>query len=440
MKKFLITLLVFSFVLLPLTAQSKAGKRGSDSGGGGVEIVDARSEVIGQFKEAHALIIGESDYINTKFWRRLPGVKEDAVAIKKLFEEQGFNVETINNANSLNLRNGIINFLDKYGYKEDARLVLYYAGHGETLDLDGRRMGYIVPVDAPSSLNDRNQINNDFLQKAVPMTQFEAWAVQYRSRHILFVFDSCFAGSVFRSQGAEPPAINRLINYPVRQFITSGDANEQVPDVSIFRKEFEHAIRNGAADLNNDNYISGTELGLYLYDKVSNYMNGKQNPRVGKLNNTNLDKGDFIFFTGKPSDRTPPLPSNGSVITEEYIRKVGSSATLTFSGEIPEAREKQTISSGLRTAMQNLKINLEFTENSNEASAYNFTVIIYKTHLPSGLLQAEVTITFSGNGRVLWQTNPYYITETDDTWIARRISERLRADQEFFNKINEIVR
>jgi len=25
-------------------------------------------------------------------------------------------------------------------------------------------------------------------------------------------------------------------------------------------------------------------------------MNGKQNPRVGKLNDTNLDKGDFIFF------------------------------------------------------------------------------------------------------------------------------------------------
>jgi hypothetical protein len=101
----------------------------------------------------------------------------------------------------------------------------------------------------------------------------------------------------------------------VRQFITSGDADEQVPDESIFRRELEHALRNGAADLNNDGYVSGTELGLYLYDSVSNYMNGRQNPRVGKLNDTNLDKGDFIFVTGNPlavavTGQTPSAPAH----------------------------------------------------------------------------------------------------------------------------------
>jgi len=437
MKKICIALLVLWCVLPPLTAQTTAGKRGSDDGGGAVEIVDASGTVVGQFKEAHALIIGESDYINISSWRKLPGVKEDAAAVKKLFEEQGFNVETLDNANGLNLRNGIINFLDKYGYKEDSRLIVYYAGHGETVDLDGRRMGYIVPIDAPSSMINRNQINNDFLQKAIPMTQFEAWAVQYRSRHILFIFDSCFAGSVFRSQGAEPPAINRLINYPVRQFITSGDANEEVPDESIFRKELEHAIRNAAADLNGDGYVSGTELGLYLYDKVSNYMKGKQNPRVGKLNNTNLDKGDFIFITGKPQTPTGTTQTQGG--QSGYSNKNSRSVTVNFTGDTLVTRDKQTITSGLRTAMQNNKVNLNLIDNAKEEMPYNFNVIIYITNLPSGLLQAEVTITFSNNGRVLWQTNPYYITETTETLIARRISERLRADQAFFNKINEFV-
>jgi formylglycine-generating enzyme required for sulfatase activity len=275
-------ILILLFSVAPVRAQSRGGE---------LEIVDHGGGVVGRFTNAHALVIGESEYNNG--WRRLPGVKKDVASIKKLFEEQGFTVETIEDANSRNLERGITNFLDRYGYESDARIILYFAGHGATVDLGGRRMGYIIPVDAPPARN-----SGDFLQAAIPMTQFETWAKKYTSRHILFIFDSCFAGSVFRSQASAPPAISRLINQPVRQFITSGDADEEVPDESIFRREFEHALRNGAADMNGDGYVSGTELGLYLFDRVSNYMNGRQNPRVGKLNDTNLDKGDFIFTTG----------------------------------------------------------------------------------------------------------------------------------------------
>jgi formylglycine-generating enzyme required for sulfatase activity len=287
--------------------------------GGDLEIVAPNGTVVGSFSQAYALVIGESEYTNG--WKRLPGVKEDVVAVTKLFQEQGFNVETIEDANGRNLRNGITAFLDKYGYNQDARIVLYFAGHGATINLNGRKMGYIVPVDAPPAGN-----SGDFLQSVIPMTQFESWARQYSSRHILFIFDSCFAGSVFRSQGSTPPAINRIISQPVRQFITSGDADEEVPDESIFRRELEYALRNGAADMNNDGYVSGTELGLYLIDRVTNYMNGSQNPRIGKLNDTNLDKGDFVFNVRTSS---PPGPANmvripggtftmGSPRTEDY--------------------------------------------------------------------------------------------------------------------------
>jgi len=292
MKKICIALLVLCCVLPLLTAQTQTGKRGSDEGwGGAVEFIDARGDVIGELKESHALIIGESDYINTQAWRRLPGVKEDVTALKKLFTEQGFNVETVENANINNLKNGITNFLDKYAYNPDARIIVYFAGHGATLDIDGSKRGYIVAIDAPQARN-----SGDFLQKVIPMSDFESWARKYTSRHILFMFDSCFAGTVFRSQGSTPPAISRLISQPVRQFITSGGANETVDDDSKFRKEFENALRNGAADSDKDGYITGTELGLYLYNQVSNYTNGEQNPRVEKLKDTNLDKGDFVFF------------------------------------------------------------------------------------------------------------------------------------------------
>jgi len=319
-KNLLLTLLALVGIVLPLAAQ----QRGVGLEGGAVEVVDARGEVVAQFTESHALVMGESEYTNG--WRRLPGVKEDVAAIKKLFEEQGFNVETIVDANSRNLKNGITNFLDKYAYNPNARIILYFAGHGATVDLgDGRIMGYIVPVDAPLSSN-----NSNFLQAAIPMFQFEAWAREYTSRHILFIFDSCFAGTVFRSQGSAPPAINHLIGQRVRQFITSGTAKEEVPDVSIFRKELEYALRDAAADSNKDGYVSGTELGLYLYDKVSNNSNGKQNPTIGKLKDTDLDKGDFIFIVSsgglsggiKPPPPPPPPPGENGYFIGTWVATV----------------------------------------------------------------------------------------------------------------------
>jgi len=330
MKKLLIIFLISFCAILPLSAQQRGGSNES----GIVEIVDASGKVVGQFKGAYALVIGESEYTNG--WRRLPGVKEDIVAVKKLFLEQGFNVETIENADSHNLKNGIINFLDNYAYEKDNRIIVYYAGHGETIDRTiGGRMGYIVPIDAPPSRDSK-----EFLQTVIPMEQFQTWAQQYSSRHILFMFDSCFAGSVFRSGNSKPPAINRLINEPVRQFITSGDADESVPDESIFRRELEHAIRNGAGDLNNDGYITGTELGLYLYDKVSNYMNGKQNPRMGKLNNSKLDKGDFVFFVNDPQSPISKGEQITSIIPQNNAVQPSVSANTTIVNTPSKTQDK----------------------------------------------------------------------------------------------------
>ena len=287
------------FLMLTLGVNLPAQNRGGELEAGAVKIVNASGEVVAQFKEAYALVIGESDYIDTEAWEQLKGVKEDVIAIKRLFEEQGFFVEKIENADSNNLKIGITNFLNKYGHRPDTRIIVYFAGHGATVDVgDNRKRGYIVPIDAPQASN-----NGDFLQKAIPMEQFKTWALEYhRSRHILFIFDSCFAGSVFRSQSSRPPAIDRLINQRVRQFITAGGADEEVDDYSVFRRELEYGLRDGAADLNNDGYVSGTELGLYLYEKVSNHTNGKQNPRVEKLRDIDFEKGDFIFPVNNPQN------------------------------------------------------------------------------------------------------------------------------------------
>ena len=83
-----------------------------------------------------------------------------------------------------------------------------------------------------------------------------------QSRHVLFVFDSCFSGTVLNLRaGVTPRQISERVKHPVRQFITAGRANEPVPDYSVFKQEFLDLIQGKAKDPFPDGYITGEELG-----------------------------------------------------------------------------------------------------------------------------------------------------------------------------------
>jgi hypothetical protein len=259
----------------------------------GLTVTASDGAVLTNFSGSHALVIGESAY--NRGWPPLAGVKEDVAAVKTLLEEQGFSVTILEDKTSRELKAGIEDFLNTYGYEKDVRLIIYYAGHGQTLKLgDGRELGYIVPVDAPLDTRDKQ----GFQRLAISMQQFDTWAKNIESRHVMYLFDSCFSGSIFAVSRAAPGIIDYKISQPVRQFITSGGADETVPDKSIFRRQLEAALRDREADLNNDGYVSGSELGDFLQTTVINYSANSQHPQYGKIRDANLDKGDFVFAVG----------------------------------------------------------------------------------------------------------------------------------------------
>ena len=105
------------------------------------------------------------------------------------------------------------------------------------------------------------------------MQRIEEYALNIDAKHALFLFDACFSGSLFALSRAIPESINYKTAKPVRQFITSGSAEETVPDQSIFRSQFVAALE-GEGDSNGDGYLSGTELGQFLQDSVVNYSKG----------------------------------------------------------------------------------------------------------------------------------------------------------------------
>lgn len=151
-------------------------------------------------------------------------------------------------------------------------------------------MGYLVPADAP----DPNDNPNGFLDKALDLQMIEVYSKRIQSKHALFLFDSCFSGELFSPDRAIPKEISLSTSKPVRQYVTSGSAGETVPDQSIFREQFINGL-GGDADSDQDGYVTGTELGQFLQTTVKNYTKGYQTPQYGKIQDRNLDQGDFVF-------------------------------------------------------------------------------------------------------------------------------------------------
>lgn len=280
----------------PILAFSAKPERGlninfdAERGQTATEITNSEGEQILLYKNSYALVIGVSNYTNG--WPSLPGVKKDVEEVKAVLEAQGFNVVIHTDPDKGGLDRAFTEFISRYGQDPENRLLVYFAGHGHTVKTTyGEELGYIVPVDAPNPYHDLA----GFQSKAMEMQQIEIYAKRIQSKHALFLFDACFSGSLFALSRAVPEIIGYKTAQPVRQFITSGSADETVPDESVFRAQFARALQ-GEADSDGDGYVTGTELGEFLQRTVVNYSRNAQHPQYGKIRNPNLDKGDFVFL------------------------------------------------------------------------------------------------------------------------------------------------
>jgi len=254
----------------------------------GIRAVSKKGQPLYLYKDYHAVVIGVSDYDH---WPKLPNAVKDAQEVFGALKLLGFEVKLVTNPTYQQLRKVLNELTYKYGREQNRALLFYYAGHGETeIMADGTRLGYIIPRDCPLLRQDPQ----GFVNRAISMKDIEAYSLRIRSKHLLMLFDSCFSGSLFSMVRAVPEDISEKSSQPVRQYITAGTEEEQVPDKSLFKRSLLVGLQ-GDADLTRDGYITGSELGMYLSSKVVKYTKGKQHPQYGKINNPELDRGDFVF-------------------------------------------------------------------------------------------------------------------------------------------------
>lgn len=253
------------------------------------------------YRASYALVVGIDAYESG--WPRLSNAVKDAREVARALRGQGFEVQEAVNLKRTDLADTLENFFIDKGRDENARLLVWFAGHGYT----DAGEGFIMPADAVKPGDAQ------FRRKALSLRRFGEFMHNARSKHALAIFDACFAGTIFNTARAMPSAaITRSIALPVRAYVSSGDADQQVSDNGEFRKLFVRALagEEPKADANGDGFLTGTELGLFLSDRVTNLTKGRQVPRYGKLNEAEYDRGDFVFAlnTAVAPPYVPPAP------------------------------------------------------------------------------------------------------------------------------------
>ena len=315
------------------------------------------------YSNSYALIIGVSDYLSS--WPDLPGVRKDIRAVEVALARQGFLITFMENPSYLEMRSALDEFVSHFCQDKDNRIVIYYAGHGHTLPQGEFKpdMGYITAIDTP----DPQVSQGGFRAKSINMDLMNTYARSIHSKHALFVFDSCFSGSIFSTRSTKSVSGNLTpdIGKPVRHFITSGSADQTVPDEGVFCGLFVDAL-GGAADLTNDGFVLGSEIEMFLRSEVYKYSQQRQTPQGGKILDPTLDRGDIVFFA-RP-DTTVPLPLPLAAAGNGYFMLSTSTETEVFLD-----KKKMMVGKGkmIIPAKPNIPHNIEIRDVEHNISSIN---------------------------------------------------------------------
>ena len=224
----------------------------------GVTVVTESGRKVALYSNSYALLIGNGQY---EHWDNLEWPARDVDAIAGALRELGFQVEVHKDLSDDAFRAVTARFQATQGREEAAQLLIYYAGHGHTeLGAANRSFGYIAMTNSPDPRRDFA----GFRATAISMDWFNTYARELRARHVLFVFDSCFAGSVFNARAqVVPEPIREFVSRPVREFLTAGRADEPVPDRSIFKSVLVGVLEGVIEEPIQDGFLTGAELGLF---------------------------------------------------------------------------------------------------------------------------------------------------------------------------------
>lgn len=228
----------------------------------------------------YALVIGNEAYQN---FTPLRSPLADANAMASVLgRDYGFIVRSLHNATRYEMLSALSRL--RREATENDHVLIYYAGHGY-LDEETSR-GYWLPVDAERD-NVANWVSTNDVTDVLAGLQ---------ARHALILADSCFSGSLLRSDPTveideRQSLLRKLASRRSRSIMTSGGLEPVIDNGAGKHSIFAAALLKALSS--NRQPIEAGRLFVEIRDRVA--LNAAQTPQYAPLRNAGHDGGDFIF-------------------------------------------------------------------------------------------------------------------------------------------------
>ena len=257
------------------------------------------------YSSSYALVIGIDKY---RLWPHLEYAVKDAREVAALLENKGFQTYVLTDENAT--RTNILRKLDEIekSAEVNSRVVIYFAGHGQTEDLPGGgERGYIVPVDAASY---------NWKGTMLAMSRLNQRIRQIKAKHIFLAFDACYSGlgltrSIKRHPEQDSAYIEKMMQSRSIQILTAGSRSEQAIEAEghgLFTENLLAAL-SGTADINSDGYITATEIYATVRPGVTRQSYSRQTPQFGYIEGN----GDIIFYNRPRKAETAAVSINSRI-------------------------------------------------------------------------------------------------------------------------------
>jgi uncharacterized caspase-like protein len=274
--------------------------------GGGEAGAQPAIEPSAAYRNSWALVIGINDYHRVP---RLNYAVADAKAIKEALPALGFpqnKTQLLLDREATKARIEWVLYNDFRHMGSEDRLLVYFAGHGETSPLKhGQEEGYILPVDADAEA---------LPATAIAMADLRKIGQRLRGKHFLFIMDACFSGFALTRSGPDKPTGDPYLQSALKgqavQVLTAGRKGEKAIEQGghgLFTRRLLEGLR-GAADTDNQGFVTAAQLFNWIQPLVTRESKGSMNPQFSNLDG----EGQFVLFLPKraaaPKHRPPSLP------------------------------------------------------------------------------------------------------------------------------------
>jgi len=391
MKYFRGILIVCMLTLLSYTSMEAASPQRR-----GVQITPKAAPALDTlYNQSYAVIIGINAY------EKLPSLQyavKDARAMEEKLKSLGFHTTTLLNQDAT--KDNILKILgDELPKKvqENDRVIIFYAGHGQTKKMDdGTHKGYIVPVDTD---------NRNFFSTAISTYQLRVLSGRLRAKHVLYLFDSAFAGPGLMKSGtilsSEQDYLQKITTRKAHLMMTAGGKGELVhleaSGLGVFTEYILEAL-DGAADRGGKGFITFSDIASYVKQKVSRFTGTKQVPQYGSIDG----EGEFVFVLGT-------LPAT---------KKAASSVHAVTPTPIDEKQRDAEEQARLRKEKEDLEKQVK--EAQRQASARREADIMAATHAMAQPPSASTSTVIRRDGRfIAFGDGTVLDTRTNLMWAAK---------------------